>query len=98
MLNQIILVGRVIDIPTPESEERATIEIAVQRTIKNLNGEYESDNIKVILFKQLSNATLEYLHKGDIVGIKGRIQTDENKNIQIVAEKLTFLTSSKKED
>ena len=45
---------------------------------------------------------MKYCKKGDLLGIKGRVQTrqEENKNtIEIIAEKITFLTSkSNKEE
>ena len=41
----------------------------------------------------------EYLKKGDMVGIKGRINTEKDKNninrISIVTEKVTFLSQAK---
>lgn len=43
----------------------------------------------------------KYCKKGDLLGIKGRIQTkqEENKNIiEIVAERVTFLSSRKETD
>ena len=35
--------------------------------------------------------------KGDLVGIKGRVESN-NKGLQIVAEKLTFLSSKSKSE
>ena len=41
----------------------------------------------------------EYCHKGDIVGVKGRIQRiDSTSELQLIAEKVTFLSSKPKED
>ena len=48
------------------------------------------------LFNLVATNTAEYCKKGDIIGVKGRVQSNGDK-IEIIAEKLTFL-SSKKDD
>lgn len=92
MLNQIILVGRILQLPQDNM-----ITLAVSRSYKNTNGEYETDFIPIEIPHTLISSTMEYLYKGDIVGIKGRIQstTDHNETpqIKIVAERVTFLSS-----
>lgn len=107
MLNQMILVGRLVSAPEKKENEGkvyANITLAVPRPFKNENGEYETDFIPVILFGSIAENTTEWCNKGDLVGVKGRIQTryveeEENKKIvvELIAEKVTFL-SSKKED
>lgn len=94
MLNQVVLVGRITSIP--EEEKKDKIIIAVPRAYKNADGEYENDFITIQLFKSLSENAFEYLTTGDLVGVKGRLQTKDDKVI-VCAEKLTFL-SSKRED
>ena len=96
MLNQIVLVGRLAEEPTRENEERAVIVLSVPRSYKNEDGGYETDFITISLFKGIATNTMEYCKKGDVIGVKGRVQSNEGK-IEIVAEKITFL-SSKKED
>lgn len=99
MLNQTVLVGRISKDPVIEEMEDkkyCRITIAVPRSYKNENGEYDTDFIPITLWNTIAENTKEYCKKGDLVGIKGRIQSKEN-DIEIVAEKLTFL-SSKKED
>ena len=58
-----------------------------------------------MLWDAIATSTAEYCHKGDIVGIKGRIQVtqfEENKEkkylTEVVAEKVTFLSSKKQEN
>ena len=97
MLNQIVLVGRLVDDPIIEEIEDkkyCRITIAVPRSYKNENGEYETDFIPLTLWNTIAQNTTEYCKKGDLVGIKGRIQAKEN-DIEIVAEKLTFLSNKK---
>lgn len=56
-----------------------------------------------VLWKGVAESTVEYCKKGDLVGIKGRIQTrnvefeDETYKqfVEVVAEKVTFLSSNR---
>lgn len=108
MLNQIVLVGRLTrDITVNKSgkgSKVATLSLAIPRSFKNSEGVYETDFIDCVLFDNIADNTSEYCKKGDIVGIKGRVQSrvvekDNEKEYltEIIAEKVTFL-SSKKED
>lgn len=108
MLNQIVLVGRLTKDPelkeTETGKKITRITLAVPRSYKNTNGEYESDFINCTLWTGVAENTAEYCKKGDLLGIKGRIQTrtyekDEEKKYisEVVAEKVTFLTSKKSE-
>lgn len=102
MLNQIVLVGRLTSNPAVVKEENKTVSItlAVPRSYKNADGEYETDFIPCLLWNSVGETTLEYLKQGDLIGIKGRAQSvevDGKIEIQIVAERVTFL-SQKKED
>lgn len=103
MLNQIVLVGRLVQDPEIKELENGVkasyITLAVPRSHKNSDGIYETDFIPVKLWSGVAENTAEYCRKGDLLGIKGRIQTkqEENKNIiEIVAEKVTFLSTSRK--
>lgn len=110
MLNQIILVGRLTrDITVNKSENGvkvATISIAVPRSFKNVEGVYDTDFIDCVAFDIIAENTSEYCNKGDIVGVKGRVQSKsveledgkkENK-LEIICEKITFLSSKPKEE
>lgn len=102
MLNQVVLVGRLVQDPEIKELENGIktsyITLAVPRSYKNSDGIYETDFIPCLLYKGIAENTVEYCQKGDLLGIKGRIQTkqEENKNIiEIVAERVTFLSSRK---
>ncbi len=109
MLNQVIFVGRLTKDPeiieSENGKKRTKVVIAVNRCYKNVDGIYETDFIPCILWNGIAENTCEYCKKGDVVGIKGRIQTNnvekdgEHKYyIEVIAEKITFLTSKKAEE
>ncbi|HPE14592.1 MAG TPA: single-stranded DNA-binding protein [Bacilli bacterium] len=108
MLNQVVLVGRLVRNPdlkeTDKGKKVSKITLAVPRSYKNVNGEYETDFIDCTLWEGVAANTNLYCSKGDIIGVKGRIQTssyekDEEKKYltEVIAEKVTFLSNKKEE-
>lgn len=109
-MNQVIIVGRLTKDPEIYKEDgnkkRAMITVAVNRQYKNPDGIYETDFINCILWNVIAENTCEYCKKGDVVGVKGRIQSDiinqEDGNtkyyLNIIAEKVTFLSSKKADE
>ena len=107
MLNQVVLVGRLTKNPeiieTESGKKMTYINIAVQRPFKNIDGLYDTDFISCVLWNNIAENTVEYTKVGDVIGVKGRIQTDRyedeegnmNYVTEIIAEKITFLGSSK---
>lgn len=102
MLNQIVIVGRLVQDPEIKELENGMktsyITLAVPRNYKNSDGIYETDFIPVKLYKGIAESTTEYCKIGDMVGVRGRVQSrkEEDKNIiEIVAERVTFLSSRK---
>ena len=110
MLNQIILVGRLVKSPevteTESGKKMSYITLAIPRSFKKVDGEYDTDFIDCVLWEAVAENTSEYCKQGDIVGVKGRVQSrmveDEDgnnyKKMEVVAEKITFLSSKKEED
>ena len=103
MLNQLVCVGRLVSDIEKENidgTEYAKITLAVPRSYKNEDGEYETDFIDIQLWNGIAQNTAEYCKKGDLIGIKGRIQTlmvEDTKKTLVIAEKVTFLSSKKPE-
>ena len=94
MLNQIVLVGRITKDINFNDEKYTTINLAVQRSFKNEDGVYETDYISCILSGVIAKNTSEYCKKGDLVGVKGRLESQDNK-INVIVEKVTFLSCKK---
>lgn len=101
MINRVTLVGRLTKDPNfiENQVAVANFTVAVNRTFKNKNGEQEADFINVVTFRKQAENVNNYLSKGSLVGIDGRIQTRnyENKEGQrifvteVVADSVQFL-------
>lgn len=103
MLNQVILVGRLTSdikiVKDDNGAKYAVITLAIPRSFKNADGEYDTDFISTIAYDNIATNTAEYISKGDIVGVKGRTaKSSQDSELQIIAEKVTFLSKSKSEE
>lgn len=109
MLNQTVLVGRLVREPEvkelEDGKKVSNMTLAIPRSYKNENGEYETDFVDCVLWNGVAQSTAEYCHQGDVLGVKGRIQTDtyetedgtKKKVTQVIAEKISFLSSHSKD-
>ena len=107
MLNQVVIAGRLTANPevttTENNKKRTYVTVAVPRGYKNVDGTYDTDFIRCILWGGIAESTCEYCQKGDIVGIKGRLQTSSYEKEEgdkvyvtdVIAEKVSFLSSKK---
>lgn len=105
MINRVVLVGRLTkDIElryTPNGVAVANFTLAVNRTFTNAQGEREADFINVVTFKKTAENAANYLSKGSLAGIDGRIQTrnyenNEGKRVyvtEVMADSVQFLDS-----
>lgn len=110
MLNQIVLVGRLVkdvEVKKLESGKRvANAVLAVPRNFKNENGEYDTDFIDVVIWNSFADNTAEYYRKGDLIGLRGRLETniyedangDIRKTMQVVCDRVSFLATNKRGD
>lgn len=101
MLNNVMLAGRLTKDPelkqTENGKKYTKITLAVQRPYKNSEGKYDTDFIDCYLWENVASNTCEYCHKGDIVGVRGRLETnidkEEKMHLNIISERITFLSS-----
>lgn len=79
MINRVVLVGRLTkDVElrnTPSGVAMARFTLAVNRTFSNQQGEREADFINCIVWRKQAENTANYLKKGSLAGVEGRIQT-----------------------
>ncbi len=108
MINQITLVGRIVDDVVLKNVKESgvsvtKIRLAVQRNFKNAETlEYDTDYINCTLWAGIAEAASQYCKKGNVVGVRGRLQNnvftyqDDKKFYynDIICEKLTFISSN----
>ena len=78
MLNRVILIGRLANDPelkyTPSGVPVSSFRVAVNRPFTNPNGEREADFIDVVAWRQAAEFAANYLTKGRLVAVDGRLQ------------------------
>lgn len=103
-MNNFYVVGRLVRDPeikeTENGKKYTNITLAVPRSYKNAEGIYESDFIDCVLWQGVAERVDEYCQKGDLLGVRGRLETDiyekdgkSVKSTQVIADKISFLRS-----
>lgn len=103
MINRVILVGRLTKDPelryTPSGVAVATFTLAVNRAFANQQGEREADFVNCVVWRKQAENVANFLKKGSLAGVDGRIQTrnyegQDGKRVyvtEVVAESVQFL-------
>lgn len=104
-MNKVLLVGRLTAKPelryTASNTPYTRFSVAVNRTFANANGERETDFINVVVWRKQAENVCNYLNKGSLVSVEGRLQTgsytdkDGNKKYttDVAADNVQFLES-----
>lgn len=103
MINRVVLVGRLTKDPelryTPSGVAVARFTLAVNRTFANQQGERQADFINCVVWRKQAENTANFLRKGSLAGVEGRIQTgsfegQDGKRVyttEVVADSVQFL-------
>ncbi|EAG2100601.1 single-stranded DNA-binding protein [Listeria monocytogenes] len=103
MMNRVVLVGRLTKDPdlryTPAGAAVATFTLAVNRPFKNAQGDQEADFIQCVVWRKPAENVANFLKKGSMAGVDGRVQTrnyedNDGKRVfvtEVVAESVQFL-------
>ncbi|WP_025910698.1 single-stranded DNA-binding protein [Priestia flexa] len=103
MINRTLLVGRLTKNPelriTPNGQAVATFTLAVNRAFTNQQGEREADFINVVVWRKPAENVANFLKKGSLAGVDGRLQSrsyegQDGKKVfvtEVVAESVQFL-------
>lgn len=103
MMNRVVLVGRLTKDPdlryTPNGVPVASFTLAVNRTFTNQQGEREADFINCVVWRKPAENVANFLKKGSLAGVDGRIQTrsyegQDGKRVyvtEVQAESVQFL-------
>ncbi|MBE3587871.1 MAG: single-stranded DNA-binding protein [Thermoanaerobacteraceae bacterium] len=103
MLNKVILIGRLTREPelryTPGGVAVARFTLAVDRPFTNKQGEREADFIDIVVWQKQAETCTQYLGKGRLVAVEGRLQIrsyDDSQGVrrkaaEVVADQVRFL-------
>lgn len=112
MLNRIVLIGRLTRDPelryTPAGVAVTQFTLAVDRPYTNQQGSREADFINIVTWRQLAENCANYLRKGRLTAVEGRLQirnydNNEGRKVyvtEVIADNVRFLESvnSQRED
>jgi single-strand DNA-binding protein len=102
-INSVVLVGRLTKDPelkyTPSGVAVASFTLAVNRNFTNQAGEKEADFINCVVWRRPAENVANFLKKGSMAGVTGRIQTrnfegQDGRRIfitEVVCESVQFL-------
>lgn len=105
MINRVVLIGRLTKDPelryTPTGTPVTNFTLAVNRKFTNQQGKREADFINIVTWKGLAENVANYMKKGRLVAVEGRIQTrnydnNEGKRVyitEVVGDNVQFLES-----
>lgn len=103
MLNRVVLVGRLTKDPelkyTPNGIAVANFILAVNRPFSNQQGEREADFIQCVVWRKPAENVANFLKKGSLTGVDGRLQTRSYENnqgqrvyvVEVMCESVQFL-------
>src|SRR5690625_4063236 len=84
MINNVTIVGRLtkdVDLRYSQNGKAiANFTVACNRSFKNAQGQNEADFINTVQFGKGAESTANYMRKGSLVGVTGRIQTRNYEN------------------
>lgn len=107
MLNTVVLVGRLTKDPeltyTPSGVAVTRFTIAVNRPFSNQQGQREADFVNCVVWRKPAENLANYMRKGNLIGVDGRIQTrnfddKDGKRVfvtEVVANSVSFLESNR---
>ena len=97
MMNQIVLLGKVAGFPIKDEKDFviAHFTMEVERPYRSADGNIITDIFPVVLWRGSADELSERHHIGDVVAVKGRLETDSS-GITIIAERISFITESSK--
>ncbi|MGP4059633.1 single-stranded DNA-binding protein [Halobacillus litoralis] len=105
MLNRVVLAGRLTKDPdlryTPNGVAVANFTIAVNRPFSNNQGDRDADFINCVVWRRAAENLANFMSKGSLVGVDGRLQSrsfdnQEGKRVfvtEVVADSVQFLES-----
>ncbi|HKL61368.1 MAG TPA: single-stranded DNA-binding protein [Acholeplasma sp.] len=110
MLNRVVLVGRITKDPelkrTQSNIAVVSFSLAIDRQFTNEQGERQADFIQCVVWRKQAENVAQYVKKGALLGIDGRIQTrnyetanGETRYVtEVLCDSVQFLESRKSQE
>ncbi|MFC1517031.1 single-stranded DNA-binding protein [Candidatus Margulisiibacteriota bacterium] len=106
MYNKVFIIGRLTKDPetryTPSGIAVTRFTVAINRNFRGQSGQEETDFLRVVAWRRLAEICGEYLKKGRLVSIDGRLQVstwekdgEKMKSAEIVADNMQMLERKK---
>ena len=95
MLNQCVLVGKIVSLPNQINDNQYNLRLKVTQNYKDTENNYVESFIDVTLLAKMAEQVTNFCRINDIIGIKGYIDTDVDGYPMIISTKVTFLSSEK---
>lgn len=107
-MNYFIGIGRLTKDPKIKELENGKkvgeLSIAIKRSYKNSEGIYETDFIDCSVWNTVAEKVCEYCKKGDLISIKGRIESyledidgKKEKKYRLQGEQVSFMSQKSQE-
>lgn len=106
MLNHVVLIGRIHQMPQEQRSEEGVKKFSfileVERPFKESDGSYQYDYFTITPWRGIAEQMMDICAENEIIGVKGRLcsYNMEQENVsgfEVIAEKITFLSTRKQE-
>jgi single-strand DNA-binding protein len=111
-LNKVMIIGHLGRDPqmrfTPNGKSVASFSVACDRSWKSADGEKRKDTewFNVVAWGDLAEISKQYLSKGSLVYVEGRLQTrdwsdkkgNQHKSVEVIARDILLIDSKKNQD
>lgn len=105
-MNRVMLIGRLTAKPelryTGTNTPYSRFTLAVNRTFSNQDGQREADFIGIVVWRKQAENVCNYLDKGSLVSIEGKLQTGsfekdgvKQYTMDVIGDSVQFLDSKK---
>lgn len=109
MLNNVVLVGRVVIEPELNVYDNGLhstrVVLAIQKPFRNEQNEFETDYIPIVAWNKTAEIICDYVGKGSILGCRCRLSTHKVEldnvkmtTIDVIAERVAFISTKPRLD
>ena len=99
MLNQVVMIGKIVQMPMEERDEKGNRKISfileIERPYRESGGNYAHDYVKVVPWKGIADQMKEMCTIDTIIAVKGRLYCmyKNGVGLEVIAEHISFLST-----